>query len=101
MSLSAVYIFPGYPVMLEALLIGLLIALIGAAGYTFFSFSMHADRNAEMRKHYYDNPWDTVSGQNNHDEPQKPLRSKGEIVRLILLLTAIAVVIFLLFLVTK
>ena len=42
-------IYPGVIYMIEVLLIGLVVAIIGAGGFVFFTFSMHADRNARRR----------------------------------------------------
>lgn len=51
-----IYIFPDVVAMIEVFLIGLVVALIGAGGYVFFIYSMHADRNARLRAKYYQNP---------------------------------------------
>lgn len=94
-ALERIYLLPSFSTLLEGFLIGVLIALIGAAGYTFFVFSMKDDRDAAaMRKHYV-NPWDAVSGQDANAKPQRPPRSGNETVGLILLLAAILVLIVL------
>lgn len=92
-ALERIYLLPSFSTLLEGLLIGVLIALIGAAGYTFFVFSMKDDRDAAAVRKHYVNPWDAVSGQDADTKPKKPPRSRSEIIGLVLLLAAIVVLI--------
>ncbi len=95
--LETILIFPAdYSVMLEIALIGLGIALIGAAGFVIFTYSMRDDRADRIRDMMVeDNPWSTVSGQNAVEAPQSKDRriSKAGLIRLIVVF---AVLIFIL-----
>ena len=90
--METVVIYPGFSVMLEVFLIGLLIALIGAGGYTFFIYSMHYDRNAQRRSMSVSSPWDTLNA-HNEEETQKPGRSNPHKVIMIAVLAVIVILI--------
>ncbi len=94
-ALDTVYIIPGFPIMLEVFLTGVLIALVGAAGYTFFVFSMKDDREDRASQLYCENPWDVVSEQDGKDKSRKSRPSKNTVIGLILLIAAIIVLILL------
>lgn len=81
-----IYIFPDVVAMIEVFLIGLVVALIGAGGYVFFIYSMHADRNARLRAKYYQNPWETLTPQEEDKDSKKPRLSKGMLIWLIALI---------------
>ena len=86
-------------IALEVFLTGVLIALIGAAGYTFFIYSMRNDR-AEKIAQRYSNPWDKVSGQDDN-KPQHPRVSKSTLIGLLLLVAASLVLILLILLISQ
>lgn len=91
-----IQIYPGFDVILEVALIGLVIALIGAGGFAFFHFSMtddHADR--ARRNLVENNPWTILSGQNAAEAPKSKESGKGK-VGLISVIVVLAVLIFLL-----
>ncbi len=58
-------------VIIEVILIAVLIALIGAAGHTFFAFSMKDDYDEAERKRHI-NPWDVVNGRSGTEKSPKP-----------------------------
>ena len=72
-------IFQSPTVVVEALLIGLVLALIGAGGYTFFIFSMKDDR-AEKRLERMNNPWEKFSNENEAEAPTNPGNAKVKII---------------------
>ena len=90
-------IYPDAIYMIEVFLIGLVVALLGAGGYVFFMFSMHADRNARRRDMAYKNPWERLDANHEDEPPKKPALSKGVLIWLIaLLISILALTIFLL-----
>ena len=97
-------LFPtGFGIYMEVFLTGALIALIAAAGYTFFVYSMkddYADKSSEL---YCDNPWDCVGKQDGKDHLQnlqKSRRKKATIIGIALLAAAAIVLILLILLIT-
>ncbi len=93
---AAHYLIPyGFAIFLEIFLTGTLIALIGAAGYTFFVYSMKDDRADQIAKLYYDNPWDKVNEHTANNKPQKSRRKKGTLIGILLLLAAVIVLLLL------
>ncbi len=90
-----IYLIPGFPIVLEAVLTVVLIALIGAAGYIFFVYSMKDDRNDKIARLHYNNPWDKINNQAAEDKTWKPRRKKGAKISIILLIAAIPVLILL------
>ena len=104
--LNAFYIFPDSSVFTEALIIGFVLALVGAGGYVLFAYSMKDDRMARRiskRPHALtnssDNPWDVVSGQND-TEQQADSSSKGG-VKIAILISILAVLALVVFLIVK
>ena len=81
-----IQIYPDVISMIEVFLIGLVVALIGAGGYVFFIFSMHADRNAQKRAIRYQNPWEILIPQEEDNDSKKPRISKGMLIWLIALI---------------
>jgi len=96
--LDTYFIIPiGFGIMLEAFLTGVLVALIGAAGYTFFVYSMKDDRAEKRLQRYYDAnnyPWEKLSKQDD-DKKRRPRIQKSTLIGIILLLAAVIVLIFL------
>ena len=82
-------IYPGVIYMIEVLLIGLVVAIIGAGGFVFFTFSMHADRNARRRDMADKNPWDRIHVNNGNEPSNKPTLSRGMLIWLIALVISI------------
>ena len=66
--LDLIEIYPDYSLMLEILVIGIVIALIGAGGYVLFAYSMRDDRGDKRSSRVY-NPWESLS---EHKETSKP-----------------------------
>ena len=90
-------IYPGTLYMIEVFLIGLVVALIGAGGFVLFAYSMHADRNAGLRKIADHNPWDVIVPNEEDDTPKRPRLSKGVIIWLVsFIISVTALVVFLL-----
>ena len=90
-------IYPDVVHMIEVVLIGLVVALVGAGGYVFFVSSMWADRNAQWRKIARQNPWDSLQGQDESDGAQKPALTKWFWIWLIaLLISVLALILFVL-----
>ena len=85
----------GFAIFLEVFLTGLLIALIGAAGYVFFVYSMRDDRGDRIRKLYYNNPWEHMGKQADEEEPKRPRVKKSTKIGILLLLAAAVVLILL------
>lgn len=96
MIFSDYYVWPGLPVMLEVLLIGFIIALVGAAGYTFFVFAMKDDRDEHLMKNYYVNPWDVVGSTEPAPPPKKSRKKKIAVTILITLAVIVAILALLL-----
>lgn len=91
-----IQIYPGFDVILEVSLIGLVIALIGAGGFAFFIFSMENDYDDKIRRNLVEhNPWAILSGRDAAEAPKSKESGKGK-VGLILLMIVLAVLIFLL-----
>lgn len=82
--LEIIWIFPDLYIMVDAFFVGILIALVGAIGYTFFASSI-GDDDAERRLGDYVSPWDALSGE---EQPQKKKLSKAAKIRIILLVAA-------------
>lgn len=93
--LRIIVLYPGVSIMLEALLIGFIIALIGAGGYTFFIFSMKDDRDDKMRERMA-GPWEKLSGQNEPEIPKSSSHGKRKIVLLILMAVLLVFILLLL-----
>ena len=74
-------VFGDPTVVVEALLIGLVLALVGAGGYVFFVFSMKDDR-ADKRLERYKNPWDRMSGEKEAQAPRSPQNRKAKVILL-------------------
>lgn len=92
-------IYPGFDIMLEALLIGFVIALVGAGGYVFFVYSMKDDHADRIREKYMNNPWDNLSGR---EEKKSPKNQPSRKIKTVLLsLMAILVVLIILILAIK
>jgi len=90
-------IYPDVIYMIEVFLIGLVVALIGAGGFVFFIFSMHADRNARRRDMLYKNPWEHLNVNNENQPSKKPTLSKGVLIWLVaLIISILALTVFLL-----
>ncbi len=87
--LEVIWIFPDFYIMMDAFLVGILIALVGAIGYTFFASSI-GDDDDERRLGDYVTPWDALSGE---EQPQKKKLSKAAKIRIILLVAAALVLI--------
>lgn len=87
--LEIIWIFPDFYIMMDAFLVGILIALVGAIGYTFFASSI-GDDDEERRLGDYVTPWDALSGE---EQPQKKKLSKAAKIRIILLVAAALVLI--------
>ena len=95
-TLEIYYLIPmGFAIFLEIFLSGMVIALIGAAGYTFFVYSMEDDRIDKKREMYRRNPWEVLGVQGAGDPPEKSRRVKRTVIG-ILLLTAAVIVLLLL-----
>ena len=91
-----IQVFPGGIFMIEVFLIGLVIALVGAGGFVFFHYSMHADRNAALRRIADNIPWNHIVPEKESDKPKRIHLSKGFIIWLIAFIIAVsALVIFL------
>ena len=91
-ALDKYLLFPmGFAIFLEIFLSGLIIALIGAAGYTFFVYSMKDDRADKRMNLYYNNPWEKVNKQADMDKQRKSRREKGTVIGIILLISAVIV----------
>lgn len=82
--LEIIWIFPDLYIMMDAFFMGILIALVGAIGYTFFASSI-GDDDDERRLGDYVSPWDALSGE---EQPQKKKLSKAAKIRIILLVAA-------------
>ena len=82
-------IYPDFVIMLECLLIGFVIALVGAGGYTFFVSSMNNDRREEWGRRF-SNPWDKLSGEDNTPPPKRRI-SKPLAILLVVLLAIVVV----------
>lgn len=97
--LDTYFIIPiGFGIMLEVFLTGVLVALIGAAGHTFFVYSMKDDRAEKRLQRYYDAsnyPWEKLSKQDDEDKKRRPRIQKSTLIGIILLLAAVIVLIFL------
>ena len=85
-----IQIFPGGIFMIEVFLIGLVVAIIGAGGFVFFIYSMHADRNARLRKLADHNPWDHMMPEKESEIPKRFRPSKGFIIWLIALIISVS-----------
>ena len=85
-----IQIFPGGIFMIEVFLIGLVVAVVGAGGFVFFIYSMHADRNAVRRKLADHNPWNHMMPENESEAPKRIHLSKGFIIWLIALITSVS-----------
>ncbi|MBQ9121542.1 MAG: hypothetical protein IJY12_04160 [Clostridia bacterium] len=93
-------IYPDISVMLEALLIGFVIALVGASGYVFLVYSMKDDRTDRIREKYVvRNPWDKLSEREEKESPKN--RPSRKIKILLLILIAVLVILILLILAIK
>ncbi len=79
---------PDKQIMLEALLIGFVIALIGAGCYTFFISSMKNDRTDARLKNRPD-PWAQANEQKATPQCRKSSSSKGIKIFVILFLVVI------------
>ena len=91
-ALDIYYLFPmGFAIFLEIFLSGLIIALVGAAGYTFFIYSMKDDRADKRRNLYYNNPWEKINKQDDTNKAHRSHREKGLIIGIILLVAAVIV----------
>jgi hypothetical protein len=83
-------IYPDIYTMLEILIIGFAIALIGAGGYVFFIHSMRKDRSEVIRKRMVSssetgyNPWVKLSVQDENESPKNQTVGKMKIVLLCL-----------------
>ena len=80
--LDLIEIYPDYSLMLEILVIGIVIALIGAGGYVLFAYSMRDDRGDKRSSRVY-NPWESLSEQSvekpsKSEEKDKSEADKGE-----------------------
>lgn len=82
--LEIIWIFPDLYIMMDAFFMGILIALVGAIGYTFFASSI-GDDDDERRLGDYVSPWDALSGE---EQPKKKKLSKAAKIRIILLVAA-------------
>lgn len=82
--LEIIWIFPDLYIMVDAFFMGILIALVGAIGYTFFASSI-GDDDDERRLGDYVSPWDALSGE---EQPKKKKLSKAAKIRIILLVAA-------------
>ena len=87
--LEIIWIFPDLYIMVDAFFMGILIALVGAIGYTFFASSI-GDDDDERRLGDYVSPWDALSGE---EQPQKKKLSKAAKIRIILLGAAVLVIV--------
>lgn len=77
-------VFGDPTVVVEALLIGLVLALVGAGGYVFFIFSMKDDQ-ADKRMERFSNPWDRVSGGTEAAAPRRNDRGKTKVILCVLI----------------
>ena len=83
------YYIPGAIDMIEVLLIGIVLALLGAGVYVFFVFSMKDDRNDRLREKYLKNPWEAIDP-NSEPAPQKKFKlTKYNVIWLIALAVSI------------
>lgn len=96
MLLRIIQIYPDFEMILEVVLIGLIIALIGAGGFVFFFYSMRDDRADRIRRKLAEqNPWGSLIGQDAVEAPQGRGPRKKKII-LIPVMVILAVLIFLL-----
>lgn len=95
-----IYIFPDYRTILEIVLIGLIVALVGAGGLVYFIFSMKDDRaDNRRRKLVEQNPWSKLEGEDSVEAPKN--RKLGRIKRGPLLFIPILVVLIVLLIALK
>lgn len=93
---TQVFIIPGYPIILEIFIIAVIVALLGAIGYTFFVSSMSDDAADNARKRM-NNPWEKMNVKSSIDDtPDRPKLTKSIIIRLIILSVSILVMVLLL-----
>ena len=87
-----IQVFPGGIFMIEVFLIGLVVAIVGAGGFVFFAYSMHADRRNAADY----NLWDHMVPKEESEKPKRFRLSKGFIIWLVAFVIAVsALVIFL------
>ena len=90
-------IFQSPTVVTEALLLGLIIALIGAGGFILFGFSMKDDRADKRMERVY-NPWQQLSNEEDNTPPKKDRRNLKTV---LFILLAVLIVLICLFLAVK
>ena len=90
-------VFQSPTIVVESLLLGLILALIGAGGFILFAFSMKDDR-AEKRMERVYNPWQQLS---NEETKAPPKKDRKKMKTLLCILLAVLVVLICLLLAVK
>ena len=97
MTLSSLLeeVFQSPTIVAESLLLGLILALIGAGGFAFFILSMKDDRGDKIMERV-NNPWETVSRKEETKAPPKSRRRKLKTVLCVIIVVLVVLICLLL-----